>query len=279
MRISALKFLLPTFVAAMALTSCSSDDDAPDYGADLAGDYTGWSSMTSGYFANMISLDQKVTVTKLTESTVSVSYVSSSTGTFTIPDVAVVKTGDVYTLTGAGTTAMGHSGNTRDYDCTFTGTLNAQDQTFIFSIPSVMGGTTVTMTAGELPETQYGYVVAGSTTGYFTAKTAYFDGMVEETQSAVELMANADGTVNVEVSSGTWGDINASNLKVTRSGNVFSVAGECTAEMSMSGGTPREYTGTIAITKNVADGGVTCVIELPVMGTLTLTFTEGDIPE
>lgn len=274
-KFSTLLLTAAALFAATSFTSCSDDDSTPDYGGDVAGSYDGWSSMGSAYFSDNIALDQKITVTKQTESTVAVSYVSSSLGTFSFSELPVQKSGSTYTISGAGVTEMGHSGSTSSYDCTLTATITADATTFVFSIPSVMGGTTVTFTQGDLPETQYGNVVKGSFTGYLTGTAQYFpEGMKEETESTVTVTANTDGTVNLSCTSDQWGTITVNNMEVTRDGYTFSFAGAGTAEMGMSG-TTNEYVCNATCSENASTGSSDFQFVLPaVMGGLTLTLGE-----
>lgn len=262
-------------LAVTSLTSCS-DDDAPDYSAEVAGSYDCWASMSSNYFSNNISLDQKITVTKLTENTVSVSYASASLGTFTIPEATVAQTSTSFVVSGAGTTEMGHAGNVNSYNCTLTANYTADAITFTFDIPSVMGGTKVILTQGELPKEQYCNIVAGSYTGTITASSQYFQGMTDDTESTVTVKADAAGTVTVSCTSETWGDITIAGMEVTRNGNSFSFVGQGTIEMpQMNGGAVREYACNADCSVDVATGNNNFSFVVPaVMGGLTLTLGE-----
>lgn len=262
--------------AVTSLTSCS-DDDAPDYGADVAGSYDCWASMNCNYFSNNISLDQKISVTKLTENTVSVSYTSATLGTFTIPEATVAQTSTSYVVTGAGVTEMGHAGSVNSYNCTLTANFTADAVTFTFDIPSVMGGTKVILTQGELPKDQYCHVVAGSYTGIVTATAQYFpDGMVDDAESTVTVKADAAGTVTVTCASETWGNITVAGMEVTRNGNTFSFAGQGTNAMAgMNGGAVKEYVCNATCSVDVANGKNDFSFVMPaVMGGLTLTLGE-----
>lgn len=259
-------------ITTLFTTSCSSDD-APDLAAGVAGTFEGYSSMNSAYFTNMISVDQKVTISRLTDNTVSLRYESASTGTFTIPEATVVKGTDSYTLSGTGTTSMGHAGNTKDYDCSFTGTVSGDSRVFTFSIPAVMGGATVTFTAGELPEAMYGYVLAGTYTGTFTAKSGFFDGMVDDEESTVKVEAAADGKVTIKCSSPTWGEISIPAVEVKRDGKKFSAEGTGTNNMPGMNGGSREYVCEGTVERDVATDAVKVSFTMPaVMGGLTISF-------
>ena len=265
-------------MAASTLTSCSSDDDnAPDYAADITGDYACWASMNSGYFSNNISLDQKVSVTKINESTVSVSYISASFGTFTIPEATVTSNGNAYVISGAGTTEMGRDGNLKEYPCTLSASINGNSQSFEFSIPSVMGGSTITLTPGELPADKYCYVVAGSFSGKFTGTSQYFpEGMADDVESTVVVSAQSDGKVTVTCDSETWGKITVTDLVVTRDGDKFSFSGQGKNEMpGMNGGATKEYVCDADCSEDVATGTNDFKFTMPaVMGGLTLTLGE-----
>ncbi len=268
-------FTAAALLAVTSFASCS-DDDAPDYSGDVAGSYDCWASMSSKYFSDNISLDQKISVTKLTENTVSVNYTSATLGTFTIPEATVDKTSTSYVVTGAGVTEMGHDGNVNSYNCTLTANFTADAVTFTFDIPSVMGGTKVILTQGELPKDQYCHLVAGSYTGIFTASSDYFAGMVDEAESTVTVKADASGTVTITCASETWGNITVAGMDVTRSGNTFSFAGQGTNEMpGMNGGAVREYACNATCSVDVATGNNDFSFVMPaVMGGLTLTLGE-----
>lgn len=259
--------------AATSLTSCS-DDDAPDYSAAVAGSYDCWASMSCNYFSNNISLDQKISVTKLTENTVSVSYTSTTLGTFTIPEATVAQTSTSYVVTGAGVTEMGHAGSVKSYNCTLTANFTGDAVTFTFDIPSVMGGTKVILTQGELPKDQYCHVVAGSYTGIITASSKYFDAMVDDAESTVTVKADAAGTVTVTCASETWGNITVAGMTVTRNGNTFSFAGKGTNAMAgMNGGAVKEYVCNATCSVDAAKGNNNFSFVMPaVMGGLTLTL-------
>lgn len=261
-----------SILTSLTLSSCS-EDDYSDYSKDVTGSYEGYTSMTSGYFSNMISLDQKVVITRFSDNTVSVNFASASTGTFTVPEVTVVKGTDSYTLSGNGITSMGHEGSAKDYDCSFSGTISGDSRVFVFSIPSVMGGTKVTFTAGELPEALYGYMLAGSYSGIFNAKSAYFE-IADGEESTVKVEAAAEGTVTIKCSSETWGDISIPNVAVKREGKIFSAEGSGVNNMAgMGGGAIKEYVCSGSISRDADTGAVKVCFSMPaVMGGLTLTF-------
>lgn len=154
MELKKITYLIMTCLAVSECASCSSDSDAPaEFAAEVQGQYVGYSAVASAYFSNRYSLDQEVSVRKLDGNTVSVSYISSSLGNFTIPEATVVKTGNTYSISGKGTTEMGMGDNTKSYACTVSGSVSADGiVTCEFNVPSVMGGMTVSFHEGVAPE-------------------------------------------------------------------------------------------------------------------------------
>ena len=82
-----------------------------------------------------------------------VSYTSDTWGTFTVTGASVTESDGTYTVTGSGKTVMGMSADSQsEYDCTLSATIkSADDFTFTFDIPAVMGGLKITVQPGEAP--------------------------------------------------------------------------------------------------------------------------------
>jgi len=124
----------------------------------VAGTYDGYTSTSSAYFKDMITVDQKVMVTANEDGTVSISYTSDTWGEANISNITVTKTGTGYTLGGKGTLAMPSmgGGEPKNYDCDFSGTISSSkdDVEMSFSVPSVMGGTVIKFILGQAPATE-----------------------------------------------------------------------------------------------------------------------------
>lgn len=137
-------------LAALALTACSDDDEIKNYANEIAKTYTGNTEASSTYFNGMTAENQTVTLTAITSETVKIDYTSDTWGTFAINDATVTKSGDVYTITGEGTSTMGMSGQEpKQYECNFTGTVNNGNADFTFTCPAVMGGLNIHFISGE----------------------------------------------------------------------------------------------------------------------------------
>lgn len=122
----------------------------------LPGTYNGYVSAVSQYFpAGMKTEDQTITITLNDNGEYSLKYVSEGIwGTFSFDNINVETNDDGdFLLSGSGKCSMGMDGASKDYDCTFTATIDPEkkDPEFVFTIPSVMGGLTITFHNGSMP--------------------------------------------------------------------------------------------------------------------------------
>lgn len=147
--------IIMMIIAAFCFTACN-DDEPEDPTANIAGSYNGYVEASSGYFNGMYEDDQTVTLTRNADGTFNISYESESFGTFSITNATATVSGNTVTLTGAGVTEMGMNGNTKEYNCTFSGKVNADKSNpdFTFSVPTVMGGLNIHFLPGTAPETE-----------------------------------------------------------------------------------------------------------------------------
>ena len=91
-------------------------------------------------------------MTELSETSVSVIFESETWGKLVIPEATVSETDGGYGITGEGSAIMGMGDKTGEYPCTLKATINRnRDFSFEYSIPSVMGGLTVTIMSGNIP--------------------------------------------------------------------------------------------------------------------------------
>ena len=121
----------------------------------LPGNYTGYVNAVAQYFpTGMKSDDQSLTITLNDNEQYSLKYTSDTWGTFNFDDIEV-KTDDKgsFMLNGSGICTMGMNGSSKDYDCTFTATIDPEKENpeFVFTVPSVMGGLTITFYTGSMP--------------------------------------------------------------------------------------------------------------------------------
>lgn len=160
-----LRKLIPVAaMAAFAAAGCNPVEEVR-LAAEVAGTYSGWSKAEFQYSPTPMASDaQTITVTEEADATVSVNYTSDTWGTFTITGVTVTESNGTYTLSGSGTTVMGMSaGSQSEYECTLTATVSGtSDFSFVFEVPAVMGGLTITVSPGEVP---YGLLISGTYTG------------------------------------------------------------------------------------------------------------------
>lgn len=135
----------------------------PDAAKLLQSSYSGYCKMVMKYMPNGVYYDdQTMTLTANEDGTINLTYefttesdgVTTTMGSISLENVAVTKDGDNYTFSTSGTFNMGMSGTLSPYDCEVTGTISRDKSTYSieFSLPSVMGGTTVTFINGSAPE-------------------------------------------------------------------------------------------------------------------------------
>lgn len=123
----------------------------------LAGSYSGWTSASFAYSPNpMTANGEKVAVTANEDGTVNVVLTSTQWGTATITNATVEKTAGGFSISGQGKATMGMNGNSSEYDCTLTGTVSTDKDTYslLFNVPAVMGGLKITFAQGEAPSAE-----------------------------------------------------------------------------------------------------------------------------
>lgn len=277
------KYFFMVAALAIGFQSCSSDDDDTPASKSVEGSYSGYSSASFMYSSTPICTNgETVAIVANTDGTVNVTLTSGTWGTTTVSNASVVASESSYAITGSGSVEMGmHSGSTKSYDCTLAGTLSADKKSynFVVTIPSVMGGTTITFLNGEATAAQ---LLQGSLSGTSTMVMKYMPNGIDYTGQKTSITANEDGTINLSYEftstdengeTSTMGSVNLSNVALTEDGDnyTFSVD-EATFNMGMSG-TLSPYsctvTGSISKDKNT----FSIVYTLPsVMGGTTITF-------
>lgn len=276
-----LKNLLALAAIALFTAACSDDDNNSineNPAADIAGTYAGYSEAAFQYVETpLVSAGESLTVKSDAENgAATITYTSASFGEFTISGAEVTHSGNSYTIKGNGSTLMGMGENVSEYDCTLEGTLNEgkTEGSFVFNVPAVMGGMTITFTLGDIPVAK---LLAGSYDGWTNAKCAYFDGMQADNQS-LTLTANSDDTFTLTYTSDDWGEFSFSSVSATVSNGVYTLSGEGTTMMGM-GGNVSEYPCTLSGSIDESKENVTFEFTVPgVMGGLTITFTQGEAP-
>lgn len=262
--------------------SCSSDDpedaQAPAW-ESVVGEYTGWTNGVCAYFSQATD-NEKVTLTKATDGTLTVTVTSNTWGTSTFNNVTANESGSNITLSGAGQATLGMpgSGSASTYDASLTGTISKDKQTVdvVVTYPAVMGGTAIAFQLGSAPVAK---LVAGTYSGWSAGSSAYFQDYGAENTS-VKITENEEGTLDVALTSATWGDATIENVTATKADDgSFTLSGSGKYLMGM-GTTKNEYdcelSGTISSDKET----YTITFKLPsVMGGLNIVFQNGTAPE
>lgn len=266
-----LKSVLCAAIALACLTACSDDEKAPVVNTtkNIAGTYAGITMAEFPYSSiPMYTDDESLSLTSNTDGTVTVNFASADWGTTVVSSAVVTKGGDVYTLSGEGTSSMAMGGGTpKEYASSLTGTISADKSayTFVVSLP-IMGGTTLTF-SNLIP------AVSGTYEGTTTAEFPYSSvPMVTENES-LSIVGKADGTCMLNFASADWGTTEALLTVVKEADGTYTLTGEGTSAMAMGGGTPNEYTCTVNGTVAADKSTCSMVLSLPIMGGTTLTFT------
>ncbi|MBD5358768.1 MAG: hypothetical protein HDR88_17570 [Bacteroides sp.] len=118
----------------------------------LPGTYEGWTDASCAYFQGMTADNQIITIVGK-DNVYSVSYESDTWGTFTIEELTFTYSDGVFTISGDGICKMGMDGDLKDYPCTLSGSIDVEKSvpSFIFNVPAVMGGLSITFSSGDMP--------------------------------------------------------------------------------------------------------------------------------
>lgn len=177
-------------------------------------------------------------------------------------------------ITGSGKSVMGMGGNTKEYDCNVSGSLAKGVLDLEFSCPAIMGGLKIEFKQGEIPAE---IVVPGTYKGYTSAKSAYFDSMMDDDQTIV-ITKNSDNTYNVKYSSDTWGEFEIASAGVDFTDGVFAIKGDGQTKMGMNGNV-KEYACSMTGSIDPEKENPTFIFSVPsVMGGVTIEFHTGDMP-
>lgn len=277
------KYLFVVTAMVIGFQSCSSDDPETPVSQLIAGSYSGYSSASFKYSTTPLCTNgETVAIVANNDGTVNVTLTSGTWGTTTVNNANVVASESSYAITGTGSIEMGmHSGETTSYECTLTGSLSSDKKTYnlVVTVPSVMGGTTITFTNGVASTAQ---ILQGSLSGTATMKMKYMPNGIDYTGQTTSITANEDGTVNLSYeftstdesgATSSMGEITLSNVSLTEEGDnyTFSVA-EATFNMGMSS-THSPYDCTVVGTISKDKSTFSIVYTLPsVMGGTTITF-------
>ena len=146
-----MEFKIPAVMGGMTIAFRTGDAPAD---LMLAGTYKGYTDADCTMFQNRYTDGERATLTANGDGTVKVVFESATWGNFQVAAATAVKKDGAYTFSGSGKVAMGMGGGpTTDYDFTVNGSTNAakDDYSFVFKVPAVMGGLTVTLLPGTAP--------------------------------------------------------------------------------------------------------------------------------
>ncbi len=152
-----MKYLNLLFLVSLLIlstTSCSSDDAPEISAAEFAtGTYTCTGSGQSLIINIDLSNEQKVKIAEVSDSRAkieySIDYNGMDFGTFKTDNATVTfdKNTGAALINGSGTINMGMGNKPADYKFTISGKISKdkKDVEFIFNVPDVMGGLTITL--------------------------------------------------------------------------------------------------------------------------------------
>lgn len=147
-----LEFTLPSVMNGMKIKFIQGSAPA---NMVAAGDYDGYTLTSTAYFQSMLSADEEVEIAANEDGTATIEFESDMWGKVVIPAANVERNGNDLTISGNGKVTMpGMNGAAaKEYDCTVAGTINsAKDNAELtFTVPSVMGGTTIKFILGQAP--------------------------------------------------------------------------------------------------------------------------------
>jgi len=264
----------------VSLFACGDDNDEPSTPAskEIAGTYTGYYEMASQYFSGQYGIDQTVTITSATDGSATIVYNNGSSWTSTLTAVEVTKTSNGYTLVGSGKMSMAsHGGSSSEYDCTLAGTISSdlKSYTLTYTLPSVMGGTTIAFTGGEVPAAKY---LAGDYSGWSKFAFSYMPDGINYGDQSLTLTATSEESVTVTYNSDDLGSCEIA-ATVATSTDGYTLSGEGKFSMGMSGSAAKEYDCTLEGTISSDKTTYAITFTLPsVMGGSTILFQNGSVP-
>lgn len=247
-----LKFNFLAIFALLFIVSCSSDDDDPvvNISEAIQGSYNGYTVAEFKYTeVPMTTADETVVLTANADGTCNVSFTSSQWGTFTVSNSKVTLKDDTYTIMGSGKTVMGMSEEAKkEYACDFEGSVSKDKKTvsFLFDVPSVMGGLKITFKLGDAPVAD---VIAGTYKGELSLSvgTTNLD-PVKDSKVTIKSQENGKAEVTLAGFDGMPGmsleDIVIADVAVVSEKGVYTLSGTINAK-----------SGTINITGKI-DGNI-----------------------
>lgn len=291
--------LIATLAFSATMTSCGDDDNKTNPetntggGSNSSSSSTGFNSRVSGWgivkftYSTMYDANE-IIETKRFKKTVNGQTVSYDSLFFSSPLWGTGKF-DLYTKTGSMTIqrrnpqTMEPMGEAKNYDASVSG--SSKEGQYVFSIPALMGGTTITTIIGSIPEaveiskTYDINTYVDNTNNYFPPKSY---ASANETMVIAPNPESRYTTVNIQYTSKStpsWGTYVFTNVEVDSQNDTFIISGEGTAAIkSNHSNTVNNYPATIDAT--VKDGEITGEIKVPgVMGGITIHINPADFDD
>lgn len=269
------KILFSMATALMLLSvfsSCSNDDSKEGSVEFKEQSYSAWSKVVFAY-GTMFDSDETVEVSRE-----QVTFHSDTwgDGTFTISEFKR-NTSGAYELVGTGSLTMDGHGSKKDYAATVTGTIAQGSQTFTITVPSVMGGTVLNVTVGEMP---LAAAIDGTYKGGTYANSKYFQHYQPTADEKVTIKANEELTAaSLGYTSATWGEFTFEDVEMEKNTDgTITLTGEGMTLMPGMQGGSKEYAATLEAT--VTGKTLVATFAVPgVMGGTTIYFNAADFEE
>ena len=232
----------------------------------VEGTYEGYTLASCNYFSNNFTADESLTITKTADNTVDVSFTSGTWGTTTITSATVTTNGSGYSVTGEGECSM--RGNS--YPCTLTADVaSTSNATLTFSVPAVMGGTTIVFKTGKAST---GYYVAGS-----------YRGDIDVSVSGTSYITIADTVMTLKAEEGDKASIVTPLMEMSMGPSTYSVPATTFENISVTTSDYENFTiGESPVTFTVGSSSWTGTVSgtMTSAGALTLAFsvTPGAMP-
>ena len=291
--------ILASLMLTTTFTSCGDDEKSnPETntggGSDSSSSSTGIVSKVSGWgivkftYSTMYDANE-IIETKRIKKTVNGQTVSYDSLFFSSPLWGTGKF-DLYTKTGSMTIqrrnpqTMEPMGEAKNYDASVSG--SSKEGQYVFSIPALMGGTTITTIIGSIPEaveiskTYDINTYVDNTNNYYFEPKSYAS--ANETMVIAPNPESRYTTVNIQYTSKStpsWGTYVFTNVEVDSQNDTFTISGEGTAAIkSNHSDAVNNYPATIDAT--IKDGEITGEIKVPgVMGGITIHINPADFDD
>lgn len=229
------------------------------------------------YFQNYgFALGNELSITPVAADTVTIAYNSPTWGEYKMDSTLVSLADGVLTFKGFGTVLMNGHGGPSEYYAEDSLVLDGLKLSGAFSVPAVMGGTTVHVANIDIP---YAFGAEGTYTVNEIADCAYFSDYGWAEAQTLSATAVAADSVKVDYVSPTWGTFSFPAVAVEyteEEAPTYSLKGEGNVSMPGMDGSVREYYAEIDV--QIVDGALSGSLNVPgVMGGTKVRL--GDIPE